>query len=91
MNEDGSTSIDWNGTSASGIKGTDVVKAMLKIAADPAFLPVADGQSSNILSSGDVCAIVSGTWDADGVQSAFGEGYSATALPSFTCAGHPLR
>ncbi len=84
LNEDGSTSIDWNGTSPSGIKGTDVVKAMLKIAADPAFLPVADGQSSNILSSGDVCAIVSGTWDAVTAQKMFGENYAAVKLPSFT-------
>lgn len=84
LNDDGTTSIDWNGTSADGYKGTDVVKAMLKIAKDPAFLPVADGQSSNVLSSGDVCAIVSGTWDAITAQEVFGDNYAAVKLPTFT-------
>lgn len=87
LNEDGSTTLDWNGTSADGIKGTDVVQAMLDIAGNAAFLPITDGDTSNQIASGKLGAIVSGTWDADGVQAAFGDGYAATALPSFTCAG----
>ena len=31
LNEDGTTTMDWNGTSADGIKGVDVVKSMLDI------------------------------------------------------------
>lgn len=84
LNEDSSTSMDWNGTSADGYKGVDVVKSMLKITSDPSFMPFADGQSSNVLKSGDVCAIVSGTWDAIAAQEVFGDNYAAVKLPTYT-------
>lgn len=84
LNEDSTTSIDWNGQSPDGYKGTDVVKSMLKIAKDPAFMPVIDGQSTNALTSGDICAIVSGTWDAITAKKIFGDGYTAVKLPTFT-------
>lgn len=87
LNEDGSTTMDWNGTSADGIAGTDVVQAMLDITTNPAFLPITDGDTSNQIATGELGAIVSGTWDAEAVEEAFGEGYAATALPSYTCAG----
>lgn len=90
LNEDGSTAMDWNGTSADGIAGTDVVQAMLDIAGNSAFLPITDGDTSNQIASGELAAIVSGTWDAAAVQDAFGEGYAATALPTYTCAGEQI-
>ncbi|MDO4339694.1 MAG: extracellular solute-binding protein [Eubacteriales bacterium] len=84
LNEDGTTVMDWNGTSPSGISGVDVVKSMLNIASNPAFQAVADGDLSNQIASGNLCAFVSGTWDADTTQEAFGDGYAATKLPTFT-------
>lgn len=87
LNEDGGTALDWAGTSADGIKGTDVVQGMLDISTNSAFLPITDGDTSNQIATGTLGAIVSGTWDAAGVQSAFGDGYAATMLPTFTCAG----
>ena len=47
LNADGSTSVDWNGTSASGITGVQVVQAMQNIAGHPGFLAIADGDISN--------------------------------------------
>lgn len=90
LNDDGSTTLDWNGTSADGIKGTDVVQAMLDIAGNSAFLAITDGDTSNQIASGQLGAIISGTWDAEGVQTAFGDGYAATELPTFTCAGQQI-
>lgn len=90
LNEDGSTAMDWNGTSADGIAGTDVVQAMLDITGNSAFLPITDGDTSNQIASGELAAIVSGTWDAAAVEDAFGEGYAATALPTYTCAGEQI-
>lgn len=84
LNEDGTTSMDWNGTSASGITGVDVTKAMLNIAGNSAFQAVADGDLSNQIAAGGLCAVVSGTWDAAAVQEAFGDGYAACKLPTFT-------
>lgn len=84
LNEDGTTTIDWNGTSADGYTGVDVVKGMLNIAGSPAFMAVADGDVSNQIASGNLAACVSGTWDAITAQEAFGDGYAATKLPTFT-------
>lgn len=85
MNADGTTMIDWNGTSANGYTGVQVATAMANIAAHPGFLAIADGDISNQIASGNVCAVISGTWDAGACETAFGEGYAATKLPTFTC------
>lgn len=91
MNPDGTTFIDWNGTSADGYTGVQVTQSMLNIASHPAFLAIADGDTSNQIASGAVIAVVSGTWDAPACQTAFGEGYSATVLPTFTCNGEQVQ
>ena len=85
VNDDGTTTMDWNGTSADGITGVQVVQGMLGIASSKAFLPIADGDISNQIASGKLCAVVSGTWDASAAQTAFGDGYAATKLPTYTC------
>ena len=90
LNEDGSTTMDWNGTSADGIKGVDVVQAMLDIAANPAFQAIADGDDGNQIATGEYAAIINGTWNSGAVQSAFGDGYAACALPTYTCAGQQV-
>ena len=84
LNDDGTTAMDWNGTSPDGYTGVQVTEAMLNIAGNPAFMAIADGDTSNQIASGDLCAVVSGTWDAQAAQEAFGDGYAATKLPSFT-------
>ena len=84
LNEDGTTAIDWNGTSADGYTGVDVVKGMLAISGSPAFMAIADGDISNQLASGNLAACVSGTWDAMTAQEVYGDGYAATKLPTFT-------
>ncbi len=89
LNDDGSTSMDWNGEA--DYSGVEVTQAMLNITGNPAFMAVADGDSSNQLASGQLCAAVSGTWDAQVAQEVFGEGYAATKLPTFTIAGDQLQ
>ena len=89
LNDDGSTSIDWNGEA--DYSGVEVAQAMLNIAGNPAFMAVADGDMSNQIASGQLCAAVSGTWDATVAQEAFGDGYAATKLPTFTIAGDQLQ
>lgn len=89
LNDDGSTSIDWNGEA--DYSGVEVTQAMLNIAGNPAFMAVTDGDMSNQIASGQLCAAVSGTWDAAAAQDAFGDGYAATKLPTFTIAGEQLQ
>lgn len=85
VDADGTTTVDWNGTSSKGITGVEVTQAMLKIAGDPAFMAVADGGLSDAIAAGGLVAVVDGTWDAGAVQEAFGDGYAATVLPTYMC------
>lgn len=82
LNEDGTTSLDFNGTA--DYSGVEVVKGMLNIAGHPAFMAIADGDISNQIAGGSLAAVVSGTWDATAAQTAFGDGYAATKLPTYT-------
>lgn len=91
LNEDQTTAIDWNKTSADGYKGVDVVKAMLNISGNPAFMAIADGDTSNQIAAGSLCAVVSGDWDASAAQEAFGDGYAAVKLPTFTVDGKQVQ
>ena len=84
LNDDGTTSMDWNGTSADGYTGVQVVQSMLDIAGNASFMAIADGDTSNQIAAGGLCAVVSGTWDATVAQQAFGDGYAAAKLPTFT-------
>ena len=91
LNPDGTTTMDWNGTSADGYTGVQVVQSMLKIAGHPAFQAVADGDLSNQIAAGGLCAVLSGTWDASAVQEAFGDGYAATKLPTYTLGDEQIQ
>lgn len=84
LNGDGTTTIDWNGTSPDGISGVDVVKSMLDITSNSAFMPIADGQISNTIASGDLCAVISGAWDSPNAEKVWGDSYAATKLPTYT-------
>lgn len=90
LNPDGTTAMDWNGTSPEGYTGVQVVQSMLDIAGHPAFMSIADGDTANQIASGNLCAIVSGSWDAQAAQTAFGDGYAAARLPDFTIDGTPV-
>lgn len=89
QNDDGSTKIDWN--KSADYTGVEVAQAMLNIASQPAFMAVADGDASNQIASGQLCAAVSGTWDATVAQQAFGDGYAATKLPTFKIANDEIQ
>lgn len=91
LREDGGTNMDWDGTSADGYTGVQVVQGMLDIAGNSAFMAVADNDMSNQIASGDLCAAVSGVWDAEAAQKAFGDGYAATKLPTFTVNGKQVQ
>ncbi len=84
LNADGTTNMDWNGTSPDGYTGVQVVQAMQAIAGHDAFMAIADGDISNQIAGGDLAAVISGTWDTALVSDTFGEDYMACALPLLT-------
>ena len=89
LNSDGTTAIDWNGSA--DYTGVEVCQGILDITGNSAFMPIADGDISNQIASGSLCAVVSGTWDAAAAEAAFGDGYAATKLPTYTVAGDQVQ
>lgn len=92
MNADGTTKLDWNKTSADGITGVQVVEGMISIASNPAFMAIADGDISNQIASGELCAVVSGSWDLSACEAAWGaENVGVSKLPTYTCGGKQIQ
>lgn len=91
LNDDGTTAIDFNGTSKDGYTGVQVTQSMLNIASNKAFMAIADGDISNQIAGGSLAAVISGTWDADNAQKVFGDGYAATKLPTYTLDGKQVQ
>ena len=91
MNDDGvSNYCNWNATDTT-IKGTDVARALLDISANPAFASTTDeGFVAGVL-DGTVIAGVSGVWNANTVEQAWGSDYGAAKLPTYTCAGRQIQ
>jgi len=91
LNEDGLTNYcTWNST-GNPIRGTDVARAMLDIAASPAFSNRTDQEFLAGVRDGTVAAGVSGVWNAVAVQEAWGSNMGAVKLPTFTCAGRQVQ
>lgn len=91
LNDDGiSNYCNWN-TKKGKIKGTDVTKALLQIASNPAFVSQSDGEWVAQAKQGKVIAAVSGTWNAVGVKEAWGADYGACKLPTYTCNGKQVQ
>ncbi len=92
MNPDNTTNCEWNKTSADGITGVQVVEGMLSITGNSAFMPIADNDISNQIASGELCAVVSGSWDAEACENAWGkENVGYCKLPTFTCGGNQVQ
>lgn len=93
LSDDGKQTVcDFNGTSADGYTGVQVTQGMLDIAGNNAFMAIADGDGSNQLASGQLCALVTGTWDTANGKNIWGEeNFAATKLPTFTCNGEQVQ
>lgn len=91
LNDDGTTAIDFNGTSMLCYTGVQVTQSMLNIASNKAFMAIADGDVSNQIAGGTLAAVISGTWDAENAQKVFGDGYAAAKLPTYTLDGKQVQ
>lgn len=91
LNEDGITNdCDWNSTTGE-IKGKDVGNAMLKIAQHPGFASKTDDEFVVGVKDGSIVAGVSGIWNIDSLQAAWGNDLAAVKLPTYTCAGKQVQ
>ena len=91
VNDDGVRNhCNWNATFTS-IKGVDVAQAMLDISSKQGFKNCTDKDFLAGVQDGSVIAGVSGCWDATAIQEAWGDGYGAVKLPTYTCAGQQVQ
>lgn len=78
--------VDWN--NETGVKVGEYLRDLAK---HEAFITGDDTVLESGLTNGTIVAAVSGTWKAEFVSGAFGEGYSATKLPTFELDGEPVQ
>ena len=91
VNEDGVTNYcNWNSKKGK-IKGIDVAQAMERIAESNAFLNTTDDKFLKGVQNGSVIAGVSGVWNANAIDKAWGKNYGAVKLPTYTCAGKQVQ
>lgn len=91
IKDDGVTNeCNWN-QSAGDYSGAEVAQAMQDIASNDGFISCDDDAFKSGMQDGSIIAGVSGTWDAEAVEKAFGDGYAAAKLPTYTLAGDQVQ
>lgn len=91
LNGDGITNYcTWNAKDGE-IRGVDVARSMLDIAASPGFSSGTDTEFMEGVKSGTVIAGVSGVWNAVALKELWGESMGAAKLPEFSCAGQKIQ
>lgn len=91
LNEDRSNTCNINETSATGVKGTDVLQGMIDVCKNPGFVSLQDAEFVTGLNDGSIIAGINGSWNAEAAQKAWGENYAAAKLPTFTCGGEQVQ
>jgi arabinogalactan oligomer/maltooligosaccharide transport system substrate-binding protein len=86
MNPDGTNNCNWN---APG--GTDVLQAMIDIAAHPGFISLGDAEFQTGIADGSIIAGINGIWNAANAEAAWGDNYGAVKLPTYTMAGNQVQ
>ncbi len=91
VTDDGVTNVcNWNATDTT-ITGVQVVEALLAITSNPGFREANSDPFVAGIKDGSIIAGVSGTWNANAAQEAWGENYAATKLPTFTVNGEQVQ
>ncbi len=86
LGEDGKQVLDWN--NETGVKVGEYIREFAK---SPAFITGADEILDAGINDGSIVAAVSGTWKADLISAAYGEGYAATKLPTIDLDGEEVQ
>lgn len=91
LNDDGLTNYCNFNSKDSKIKGVDVAEAMLRIASNDSFISLGSDDLVAGVKDGSIIAGVSGTWNSEAISQAYGDGYSAIKLPTYTVAGQKVQ
>lgn len=86
MNADQSNNCDWNSET-----GVAVAEGIQAITANDAFIACNNTDATEKANNGELKAFVDGTWDSGAFQGAYGDGYAACKLPTFTVNGEQVQ
>ena len=89
-NEDGSNYCNWNATDTK-YSGADVAKAVTEICESEALVNCVNEDAQAFALNGEMIADVNGTWATTGFKEAYGDGYAAVKLPTFTVNGEQVQ
>lgn len=89
-NDDGSNTCNWNAIDTK-YKGADVAEAISQICQSKAMVNCVNEDAQAFALNGEMIADVNGTWATPGFQEAYGDGYAATKLPTFTVNGDQVQ
>lgn len=89
-NDDGTNTCNWNATDTK-YKGADVANAITEICKNSAMVNCVNEDAQAFALNGEMIADVNGTWATTGFQKAYGDGYAATKLPTFTVNGEQVQ
>lgn len=89
-NADGSNTCNWNATDTK-YTGADVATAITQICANPAMVDCGNEDAQSFALNGEMIADVNGTWATTAFQEAYGDGYAAVKLPTFTVNGDQVQ
>lgn len=89
-NDDGSNTCNWNAQDTV-YTGADVARSVTEICKSPAMINCGNDDMQAFSVNGDMIAAVNGTWSTTVFQEAYGDGYAATKLPTFTVAGDQVQ
>ncbi len=91
LNEDGLTNYcTWNSTDGP-VRGVDVARAMMEIAASTGFASLTDTDFLAGVQDGTIIAGVSGVWNSVAIEKAWGRNTGAARLPSYTCGNQQIQ
>ena len=89
-NEDGSNTCNWNATDTK-YTGADVATAITEICKSKALVNCVNEDAQAFALNGEMIADVNGTWATLGFKEAYGDGYAAVKLPTFTVNGEQVQ
>lgn len=89
-NEDGSNTCNWNATDTK-YKGVDVAAAITEMCKSEAMVNCVNEDAQAFALNGEMIADVNGTWATSAFQEAYGDGYAAAKLPTFTVNGEQVQ
>jgi arabinogalactan oligomer/maltooligosaccharide transport system substrate-binding protein len=84
------TVCDWNSTTNSPT-GAEVAQAVVDLCKSDAVVSVGNADAMTMMQNDELVAFVDGTWDANTVKDAYGDGYAAAKLPTFQAGGQTVQ